>query len=340
MDNSEFFEDLIVRYLAGEATPDDEKVLFALLKDSEENARHFLVMKNIWEQAGNPLENTDSVLADDFRKVESRIKRETLQQRFATFGAYFRNTAAILILPLIAASVFLFTYAGSQKAKFVPVSHEIYTMPGTRVHTLLPDSTEVWINGGSTLLYSRANPDDSRNIHIEGEAYFKVAHDTEHPFVVNTGKITVEAVGTEFNVCSYASDTLTTVTLTDGSVLVTDSLSKALLTPGQVIVYNDNIKRSRLYLGNTDKNVQWRTGNLVFKNEPLCNVYKRLGQIYGIKFDVDAKLHDVLFYATFENASLEQVMQLIQKSTSLEYASSYSNEDGTVKHTIHVKAKS
>lgn len=338
MEHSEYYDDLIVRYLARETTPQEEQELYSHIRTSDEFAEHFLIMKNIWEQAENPDAYPEREVADDFSKVEARIRRLRYRDWALTAFKYFQRAAAILVLPLIALSAFLLRDSSSTHDSFIPVSQEITTMPGSRMHAFLPDGTEIWINGGSTLRYNQAQADSHRMVEISGEAFFKVAHDTDHPFVVNTRYVSVEAIGTEFNVCSYATDSLTTVTLTDGSVLVTDSLSQSVLTPGQMIIYNENLKCGRLFLGNTEKNTLWRHGRLVFKNEPLCNVYKRLGQIYGMKFEVDPKLRDVLFYATFEDASLEQIMQLIKKSTSLEYTSA-DNDPGD-EYIIHVKARS
>ena len=208
------------------------------------------------------------------------------------------------------------------------------------MHTLLPDSTESWMNGGSRLLYTQTDTDNRRLVELTGEVFFKVAHDSAHPFMVHTENVDVEALGTEFNVCSYATDSLTTVTLTDGSVKVTDMASVSVLSPGQTIIYNENLKSGRLYLGNTDKNTSWRHGRLVFKNEPLINVYKRIGQIYGLQFEVDPKLQNVLFYATFEDASLEQILQLIRKSTSLRYLPAESIDGMSAKYIIRVKSGS
>lgn len=340
MEHSEYYDDLIVRYLAQETTRQEEQELFSLIRTSDEFAEHFLIMKNIWEQTGNPDEYSARKLSEDLDKVDARIRRLRYRNFFTVAFRYFQKAAAILIIPLIALTAVLLKGSFSKQNSFIPETREITAMPGSRMYTLLPDSTEVWINGGTSVRYSRTNAEGRRIVDIEGEAFFKVAHDANHPFVVNSRNLSVEALGTEFNVCSYPSDSLTTVTLTEGSVLITDSLSQSVLAPGQMIIYNENLKCGRLFLGNTEKNTLWRHGRLVFKNEPLCNVYKRLGQIYGMKFEVDPKLRDVLFYATFEDASLEQIMQLIKKSTSLEYVSDDSRKAAGDKYIIRVKPRS
>lgn len=340
MGHFELYDDLIVRYLAGEITSEEESTLINLINSSDEFAEHFLVMKKIWEVTENPEEYSEEDISSHYEKVIGNIKRLRYRNFFFKSARYFQKATAILFIPLIIALGFLLKKSSSAESQFIPVSQEIIAIHGTRVHTFLPDSTEVWLNGGSSLTYSQDRPDGRRIVDLKGEVFFNVAHDATHPFVVYTRNLSVEAIGTEFNVCSYPTDSLTTVTLNDGSILVTDSLSQSVLNPGQMIVYNENIKCGRIYLGNTEKNTLWRHGCLAFKNEPLCNVYKRLGQIYGMTFKVDPKLQNVLFYATFDDASLEQIMQLIKKSTSLEYISSESDESSDNKNVIHVKPRS
>ncbi|MBD5366485.1 MAG: DUF4974 domain-containing protein [Bacteroides sp.] len=339
MEQPEFNDDLIVRYLAGEVTEQEKQLLISRIGSSAEVAEHFLVMKNIWEQTDNGAHNHVGMVSDGFDKVTARIKKNQKHYRLSLFARRFQQAAAVMLLPLIAVSVYLATTSTPERP-LVPVTQELTTMPGTRMHTLLPDSTEIWMNGGSRLLYTQTDTDNRRLVELTGEVFFKVAHDSAHPFMVHTENVDVEALGTEFNVCSYATDSLTTVTLTDGSVKVTDMASVSVLSPGQTIIYNENLKSGRLYLGNTDKNTSWRHGRLVFKNEPLINVYKRIGQIYGLKFEVDPKLQNVLFYATFEDASLEQILQLIRKSTSLRYLPAESIDGMSAKYIIRVKSGS
>ncbi len=319
MENIELFDDLIVKYLAGEAS--DEEVVFLTqeISESEELAAHFMAMKNVWDTAVSPDCFDDEKVTRDYEKVLEVINQDARHQRMIDLSRLFQRVAAVLFLPLLALTVYLLVGGGHPEVnRFVELSQDLTTMPGTRMHTILPDSSEVWINGGSNIVYSQTS-DGYRNINLNGEAFFKVAHDSEHPFIVKAGSVNVEATGTEFNVCSYPTDSLVTVTLTEGSVMVTEPYATTDMAPGQMIVYNKSTDQSRLYLGNTDKNIAWRHGRLVFKNETLGNVFKRLGQIYGLKFEVDPKLCDILFFATFEDVSLEQALMLIRKSTALEY---------------------
>lgn len=339
MKQNELYDELIVRCVAGEASEEECNELQERIRVSESLSNHYLVIKNIWDNSV-PSDYFDSEnLATSYDKVLHRIQKNRSHNKLALAFRIIQRIAAVLFLPLLAFSCYLFFNGKNETSTFSAITQEITSMPGTRIYTVLPDSSEVWINGGSCIEYSQNVNTGHRMISLKGEACFKVVHDKQHPFIVTTSTLEIEATGTEFNVCSYETDSLTTVTLTEGSVIVSDSIVETEMSAGQTIVYNKNLKISRLYLGNTDKNTAWRHGRLVFKNETLANVYKRIGQIYGIEFDVDGKLRDVLFYATFDEASLEQILALIKKSTPLRYENLESRGNLVSRPIVKVKYK-
>ena len=334
-------DNLIVKSLSGNADDKDLEDLKQTIATSEEAAEEFLEIKNIWDAAVSPKVADEIDTRDSLEQILEKIcMRTEPEQNFRSKAArLIVKVAAVLSLPLMLLSIYLY-YSGrnSDNNRIIAMHQEIKAMPGSLVHTLLPDSTEIWINGGSCIKYCQ-KPDSARLIDIEGEAFFKVAKDAEHPFRVRTASgLDVEALGTEFNVCSYATDTLTTITLSEGSVRVNDNLSESIMQPGQTIVYNSKKKKGTLYLGNIEKTISWRDGNLAFNNEMLKNVYKRIGQIFDVTFEVDTKLENVILYATFENASLDQILSLIKKSTPLSYEIVEESDKGSVTKRIKVKS--
>lgn len=334
-------DNLIVRSLSGNADVKELEDLAKAIAASDEAAEDFFETKNIWDAAISP-EVADKI--DTGESLEYLLKK--ISMRSKTEPAFrdktrsvFMKIAAGLSIPFMLLSAYLYFSRNAYGSMPVAANHEITAMPGSLVHTILPDSTEIWLNGGSMIRYHQDN-DSPRTVEIDGEAFFKVAKDPKHPFRVNTAsRLDIEALGTEFNVCSYAKDTITSVTLTEGSVKVNGGDWTYTMSPRQTVVYNSNRKKGALYLGNTDKNISWREGKLAFNNEPLKNVYKRIGLIYDVNFDVDVRLSNVILYATFEKASLDQMLSLIQKSTPLTYQVMEDGQDGSTKKTIMVIAE-
>lgn len=331
---------LVVRSLSGNADDDDLAELSRTVGASDEAAREFFEIKNIWDAAVSPEIAAGIDTRDSLGNIMERIFKNADTKH--DFRHKATNTiikiAAVLSLPLLASTLyFYFTGKSSDKESGAMAYQEITAQPGSLVHTLLPDSTEIWINGGSSVRYmqTQASP---RRVEVEGEVFFKVAKDKEHPFQVHTvSGLDIEAVGTEFNVRSYVTDTLSAVTLSEGCVRLEANSEQTLMEPGQTIIYNSRKKKCSLYLGNAEKMISWRDGNLTFNNEMLKNVYKRLGQIFNVTFEVDTSLENVPFYATFEDASLDQILSLIRKSTPLSYEYVDNGTDHPIRR-IKVKA--
>jgi len=154
--------------------------------------------------------------------------------------------------------------------------------PRTDYRIELSDGTEVHLNASSTLRFPFIFPGRTREVYLEGEAFFTVAHDPKHPFIVHTGTTSVIALGTEFNVNSYDHNIITT-SLVTGSVVtdVGDSLD-VTLKPGYEAVYRPG---ERFKVKRFDENVTlgWRDGIFRFQNKPLEDIIPVMKRWFGLK---------------------------------------------------------
>ncbi|PSL19553.1 FecR family protein [Chitinophaga ginsengisoli] len=154
--------------------------------------------------------------------------------------------------------------------------------PRTDYRIELSDGTEVHLNASSTLRFPFIFPGRTREVYLEGEAFFTVAHDPKHPFIVHTGTTSVIALGTEFNVNSYDHNIITT-SLVTGSVVtdVGDSLD-VTLKPGYEAIYRPG---ERFKVKRFDENVTlgWRDGIFRFQNKPLDNIIPVMKRWFGLK---------------------------------------------------------
>lgn len=159
----------------------------------------------------------------------------------------------------------------------------------------LSDGTEVHLNASSTLRFPFIFPGRTREVYLEGEAYFTVAHDPKHPFIVHTGTTSVIALGTAFNVNSYDNNIITT-SLVTGTVVtdVGDSLD-VTLKPGYEAIYKPG---ERFKVKRFDENITlgWRDGIFRFHNKPLLELVPVLKRWFGLKVVfTDAGLADMPF---------------------------------------------
>ncbi|MEZ2440386.1 FecR family protein [Chitinophaga sp. RCC_12] len=146
----------------------------------------------------------------------------------------------------------------------------------------LADSTRVWLNAGSRLIYPAAFNGPSREVYVQGEAYFDVAADIERPFLVHTGKVTMKVLGTAFNVNTYGPDIQTT--LSSGKLLVTAGQERTVLAPDEQAVYND--KNGSLQKRTVEARVftAWMEGDLFFEDATLLDITSYLARNYDYVF--------------------------------------------------------
>jgi len=152
----------------------------------------------------------------------------------------------------------------------------------------LADGTEVTLNSSSKLKFPFAFTADKREVFIEGEAYFKIAKDTRHPFIVHTSKGDITVLGTEFNVNTYTANVLKTA-LVRGAVNVTSDKEVIVLKPGQELTLNG----SKHILSELDERntLSWMDGIQYFHNTPLSGIAAMIERWYGVPVKIeDSKL--------------------------------------------------
>lgn len=159
---------------------------------------------------------------------------------------------------------------------------------GKRAHITLSDSSKVWINSGSKLIYPAKFSENKREVYLEGEAMFEVSHNKKRPFLVLTSNVNVKVLGTVFNVSAYRDDKTVNTVLESGSVELkynSQSIwghSKVLMIPGMLAEYdssNGTVEQSKV---NTKYYTSWRDGYFEFKKETLGTILKKISRYYNV----------------------------------------------------------
>lgn len=151
---------------------------------------------------------------------------------------------------------------------------------GKSAHLTLPDGSQVWLYPGSRLKFPHRFVGDTREVLLEGRAYFSVERDAGHPFVVTASDITTTVLGTEFVVSAYEATT-PQVTLVSGSVEIAKGGRKALLKPGSQATATAD---GGFAIGEVDTEpyVQWRDGYFYFDNASLHDILVAIGRSYNV----------------------------------------------------------
>ncbi len=329
---------LIGRCLSGEATQEEQLSLVKWLEESESNLDSFLEIKNVWDLCSPDKDITlpfkklaeigpDLVTEDKPISAAAERKKSFSNILGRILNAY-RNVSAFILLP-----VFLLMFLPTlSNGNADTACNEVSTPYGTKSRIVLPDSSVVWLNGGSSISYPLDIADaGKREVSIKGEAFFEVRSDKEHPFIVRTSNITVTATGTKFNVNCYDKSGKETVALLDGMINVQAGKMENRLKPNQTAVYDKANEGLQTHFTNVSSQCGWIDGKLIFQNDRLSDIFKRLEEIYNIDFEVDKSVADCVCYATFENDSLDRILYLL----SLVAPISYQWEENTLVRIRH-----
>jgi len=236
---------------------------------------------------------------------------------------YVTRAAAILFIPLLFTCGYLF-FKLFPTGKEVPYS-EIHAPLGTRTAFYLPDGTTGWINGGSTLRFPPRFTGSTRDVNLSGEAFFNVSPNPRKPFLVTTRYIEAKVYGTAFNIMAYDDEEKTEVTLESGAVQVFKKrvdrkIDLSLLGASQSCIYYHLNDSSRIITVQPSEKTAWKEGRLVFKYEAFSEVVNKLNRWYNVNIVIkDADLEKYVYYGTFEDETLDEVLKLLQFTAPITY---------------------
>ncbi len=233
---------------------------------------------------------------------------------------WIRNIAAILLLPFLGLSVYLYHQTNVLKSSSIRLL-EATTASGVRTKITLSDGSEVWLNSGSTLSYPERFTKDKRQVTLSGEAFFKVKSDKDHRFDVQTSDgITVSAYGTEFNVQAYAEEPEIKATLAEGHIQIdqTNQPASQELIPGEQAVYSRHTQQMQVRKANLLVETAWKDGKLVFRRTPMEEIAKQLSRHFNVNIQLQGKeIFDYTYSATFTTETLAEILSLLEKTAPI-----------------------
>jgi len=317
MHRRERIEELSARYFSGEATQEEIDLLTDWVQAKPENRVYYERLRNMWDvshPAFNPVEiDVQKAHADFMRRVQSpkRYRHAIIR--------YVQYAAAIFLIPLII-SVSYLLYERSQFLSELAYQ-EVFSPYGTRSMLNLPDGSVVWLNGGSSLKYPTVFQPGKRDVMLSGEAYFEVGSDKENPFVVKVRNAVICATGTTFNVEAYEKDSMLSVTMVEGLIDVTiGNTAPIAMRKNQRLTYNINASWYKMKETDPYKWYAWKDGMMVFRDDPLAYVFKKIGQTFNVDIAMrDTSIASHLYRATFQEESLDEILRLLQLTAPIRY---------------------
>jgi transmembrane sensor len=293
-------------------------------------AREFLCLLNfdegdVFESKIMALKNRIDFAIDHPDRSSRNVIGRGRGRKTAGLTGYWLKIAATVAL-LVVASMVVHRYYNKADIAVVPAGlSEQSTLKGERTIISMEDGTKIWLNVASSIRYPETfEGKRTREVFLDGEAFFEVARDTNKPFIVSTQEIQIKVLGTSFNVKSYGKEDRIQTTLVEGKVLIEsmDEQPKVVtLAPNQMATYH---KESRKIVLNNKTDMDalagWKDGRLIFDNKPLEEIVVALERWYDVEIEVqDQRSLKCHFSAKIENLSLTEVLELFKASDGIEY---------------------
>jgi ferric-dicitrate binding protein FerR (iron transport regulator) len=324
---------LLGKFLAGETSPAESVRVRQWLANPSTNSSaispdDFARFERIWDaaQADNqPAVNTSAAWRTVQRNMHRASQRTNEQaervnkpfsvQRNDRYGNQFLFRVAA-VLALVAGMGWL-TY----KLRFIGEEHPArsivtLTTNDRRISKTLPDGTTVFLNRHSTLTYPTTFTDDQRDVTLTGEAFFDVKPDASRPFRIQARQSIVQVLGTSFTVRAY--DANVSVAVRTGKVRFSAGEKAVLLTKNQQATVEASADTIRRVLQVSPNEFAYKTGQLVFDNEPLRDVIQAINQFYNADVKLaSARLGNCRLTTRFDKIPLDTVLTVTAETLGL-----------------------
>ena len=291
---------------------EDETLRDWLIEDVE-NETFLGDLKVVFSITGSVPDSFEPQKEMAWQRIINRISIK--KRRFDVVGIMLRVAASFLLIALgIGGGYFL------QNSQRVNSFTEVYSPYGHKTMVLLPDSSQVWLNGGTRIKYC-ADFTKSRNVELTGEAFFHVTKNLSSLFTVKSKDLKIEVYGTTFNVHGYENDLVSEISLVEGSVsLYHDKQLVKKMNPDEVITYDANSNIFTSYQGNLKQITSWKLDELIIQDETFANMVKYLERWYGVEITLDKSINQNLRMSfKVKTESFIELLSIIDHITPISY---------------------
>ncbi|MDR0749947.1 MAG: FecR family protein [Tannerellaceae bacterium] len=302
---------------------------FVMLKDDMKNSQDKDIdsaLHSIWESSTN-----DTLMSIDVKeRIRYNITRQVVMSERKKTVSWIQIVAVIAIPILFCLGSY---YYFSSKYAFEPETFVVFTEKGQRTQLLLPDGTHVWLNSGSRLCYDTDFNKNSRNVELEGEAFFDVSQNKNSTFKVKTSNVNVLVHGTAFNVSAYRNEETINVFLVRGKISVENNADNQLLAellPDQRISVSKMDMKWRVESCDAEMESLWTQNMLKFENVPATEVFRKLAYWYRMNINIENLNKDIRYGFTLKSESLKEILDEINKITPINYK--INGKEATIKY--------
>lgn len=311
--NNKTKREIVKKLLTGES---EDSCLHTLLEDkpvSEHMLRQWDTYKDV-----------EDTYKSEKLKIFNRIREKAWESKPAGKILYYKISLAASVLLLLGISAFAFTNTPKQTPH-----HVFITSSGIQnfESVTLPDGSTVQLGPGTKLTYPEHFTGTTREVTLDGQAFFDISPNKGKPFIVHTKQMDINVMGTSFELFSYDIESKIEAILLHGKIRAeipdaqSDSTQEIVLAPNEKLTFDKHDKSIQKETVDADKYTSWRKRGFVsFQNEKLSMIIPRLEQWYGRKVicqkDIAEQYH---FTFKVRDESLERILFILGKSSPIKY---------------------
>jgi ferric-dicitrate binding protein FerR (iron transport regulator) len=341
----------LVNFIEGSENDSVRNEITQWINANQENKEFFNQFRQVWAER----EDLSSLLKENKEKDWEKISFIFKDQKpilpkgktIHMFSRGWQRVAALILLFFFTTIGYFIGHDSTQQPLINKHAeyNEVIVPTGEKSELALSDGSRIWINAGSKIRFPNQFNNNSRDIWLDGEAYFEVTHDKTKPFWVHTSDVDVKVYGTKFNLKAYKDEDIIEATLVEGLVsletrnLLNNTKEEVFLKPNHKAIFfkkkpktlaneitheiSGPLKPRKILISNPIKiesSISWRDGKLEFVEESFENIAVKLERRYGVEIRIENdQIKKIKYTGVLKNISIEQALHAIQLTADFHY---------------------
>lgn len=313
--NLENIDELIALKLVGELNKEGEDQLNAWINESESNAQHFAEMQKIWD-AGN-IDNqfnpdVDAAWEDVAEQLDLNNEATIIEMPKRSNTIFYKLAAAIVLLLGVT-----WIYTNQLES---PEMIRVASLSELKEITL-PDSSKVYLNANTSIEYPEQFKGNTREIKLEGEAFFEITKDKAHPFIIHTANAYTKVLGTSFNILARKNSKEIVVSVKTGKVEVgiDNNNTNVKLEPGSTAKVNLANNSLEKIITPSENYLSWKTKELIFEDVNIAELISILNTYYNVEITANNEILDCHFTGKFSQPNITDILNVLELSNGFSY---------------------
>ncbi len=316
--STEQIDELIALKIADSITAEEDLILQQWLDESEEHLQHFNEVKKIWMAA-----ELDSSFEPDVDMAWNKVSEQLHLNDKGRVGKVVKmpNRTNQILYRIAASIVILLGVTWIYTNKFTqPETMRFATLANEQKEIVLPDNSVVYLNANSVIEYPENFKGDTREIKLEGEAFFEIKKNPLKPFIIHTSDAYTKVLGTSFNILARKQSEEIVVSVKTGKVEVgIDAQHNVQLEPGYSAIVNLEKKEVQKTVTPSENYLSWKTKEVIFEDVLISEVITFMESYYDVKVNANDQILNCHFTGKFNDPSLTELLNVLELSNGIQY---------------------